>query len=320
MSKALIEVKNLTKYYKIKVRKGIIRNFLLPAYEDFSAVKNINFKIKKNEIFGILGPNGAGKTTTVKLLCGLLYPTSGQIFIDDVDVVQYSYHIQTKVGTMFGNSMIYHRLTGYDNLKYYCKIYNILNYEERIKTLLDLVQLSKWKDQYVENYSLGMKSKLALARALVHDPDIIILDEPTLGLDVKNSLFIRKFLKECGKTVIITTHNMEVANDVCSQIALLSKGKIITIDTPENLKVKVLSNFIIEVETPERDKLIKIIKETDYLEDFEIIDKDLIKIHFKFKENLQDIFKILSTIKIKNLKTLEPNLEDAFLKFTSEQW
>ncbi|MHA1381583.1 MAG: ABC transporter ATP-binding protein [Candidatus Helarchaeota archaeon] len=319
MSKALIEVKNLTKYYKIKVQKGIIRNFLIPAYENFSAIENINFKIKKNEIFGILGPNGAGKTTTVKLLCGLLYPTSGQIFIDNVDVVKYSYHIQTKVGTMFGNSMIYHRLTGYDNLKYYCKIYNILNYEERIKTLLDLVQLSKWKDQYVENYSLGMKSKLALARALVHDPDIIILDEPTLGLDVKNSLFIRKFLKGCGKTIIITTHNMEVANDVCSRVALLSKGNIITTDTPENLKVKVLSHFIIEVESPDVDEIIKRIREFDYLENFERIDKKLIKIHFKFQENLQIILDILSKFKITNLKTVVPNLEDAFLKFTSEK-
>ncbi|MHA1378154.1 MAG: ABC transporter ATP-binding protein [Candidatus Helarchaeota archaeon] len=319
MTEPLIEVNNLIKYYKIKVRRGKIRNLLLPAYKEFLALNNVSFEIKKDEIFGILGPNGAGKTTIVKLLCGLSYPTSGEIFIDKQDVVKNLYHIQTKVGTMFGNTMIYHRLTGYDNLKYYSRIYNILNYNERIEKLLRLVGLYKWKDQYVENYSLGMKSKLALARALIHDPEIIILDEPTLGLDVKNSLFIRKFLKNSGKTIIITTHNMEVANDICSRIALLSKGKIIAIDTPEKIKGKVLSNFIVEIESPEVEKIINLIENSSIIENFEQMNKKQIKIYFKFQENLQHILNILSNVKISSLKTITPSLEEAFLRLTSQK-
>ncbi|MFX1449853.1 MAG: ATP-binding cassette domain-containing protein [Promethearchaeota archaeon] len=279
----------------------------------------MNFNVKEKEIFGILGPNGAGKTTTVKCLCGLLVPTSGTIYIENMDVIKNFFKIQTMTGTMFGNTMIYNRLTGYDNIKYYCRVYNIPNYKEKAKELLKLVELDKWQNQLVENYSLGMKSKLALARTLVHDPEILILDEPTLGLDPKNSLFIRQLLKEMGKTVIITTHNLEVANDVCSRIALLSKGKIIVIDTPENLKRRVFKNLIVEIKSTEIKELTELLKDLDYIDNLEQIDNNKLRIHLKFEENLQKVLPIIAKKKIQELKTVLPNLEEAFLKFTSER-
>ncbi|NVM03966.1 MAG: ABC transporter ATP-binding protein [Candidatus Helarchaeota archaeon] len=317
MSKVLIEVKNLTKYYRIKKDINPIRNILFPVYTDFLAINNISFKVMKNEIFGILGPNGAGKTTIVKILCGLLSPTSGTIIIDNKDVSKNFFRIQTITGTMFGNTLIYHRLSGYDNLKYYCRVYDIPNYKERIIELLNLVDLVDWKDQLVENYSLGMKSKLALARALVHNPDIIILDEPTLGLDPKNSMFIRNLLNNLGKTIVITTHNMDVANDVCTRIAFLRKGHIITIDTPENLKLGALLNLILEIETPEVEELNNQLKSSGFTEKIERINKYKLKIYLKSQDYLPNILEILSTRKISNIKTITPSLEEAFLKFTS---
>ncbi|MFX0138119.1 MAG: ATP-binding cassette domain-containing protein [Candidatus Hodarchaeota archaeon] len=319
MSKPFIEVKNLTKYYKMKVQKRAFRNLLFPTYEDFLAIKDISFDIKRNEIFGILGPNGAGKTTTIKCLCGLLAPTSGTIIIDNYDVVKYFFKIQTMAGTMFGNTMIYYRLTGYDNLKYYCRVYNIENFKERVDYLIKLVDLEKWKHQLVENYSLGMKSKLALARALVHDPEILLLDEPTLGLDPKNSLFIRQLLKKMEKTIIITTHNLEVANDVCSRIALLKDGEIITIDTPKKLRKSVFSSHILEVETPEEEKIINEVRGLDFIEEINQIEDYKIQIRYKFEENLNKILAIISKNKINSLKNIVPSLEDAFFKFTGEK-
>ncbi len=319
MSNVFIDVRNITKYYKIKKDKGSIRNLILPVYQDFLAVKNVSFEVMRNEIFGILGPNGAGKTTIVKILCGLLEPTSGSIIIDNKDVSKNFFKIQSMTGTMFGNTMIYYRLTGYDNLKYYCKIYNILNYNERINELLDLVDLTNWKNQYVENYSLGMKSKLALARALIHDPEILILDEPTLGLDPENSRFIRILLKEMEKTIIITTHNMEVANDVCSRIALLKQGNIIAIDTPEKLRHSVLSSFIYQIETKDIAKLTNELNNLEFIEHIKQIAENRIEVQFHFEENLPTLMDVISKYKISEFKSITPSLEDAFLKFTIEK-
>ncbi|MHA1380664.1 MAG: ATP-binding cassette domain-containing protein [Candidatus Helarchaeota archaeon] len=317
MTDYIVEFENVSKYYKIKEKSRRFRSAIFPNYKEFLAVDNVNFKVKKNEIFGILGPNGAGKTTIIKMICGLTAPSSGRILINKKNIAKEYSKIQPMIGTMLGNWMIYNRMSGYANLRYYCKLYKIIDYKSRVNELLKLVDLYKWRNQLVETYSLGMKTKLALARALVHDPDVIILDEPTLGLDVRNSYFIREFLKKMNKTIIVTTHNMEVANDVCYRIILLNKGKIIKIDTPDKLKHEIFSNYIIEIETPDADDIIKLLEPFEFIEQLEKFDKNKLRIDFKYKENFDNIVKTISKKKILDFEKKIPSLEDVFLKITS---
>jgi ABC-2 type transport system ATP-binding protein len=235
----IIEIKNLRKEFRTSLNPRTAIEFFFPRKRTTIAVNSLNLDVFKGETLGLLGPNGAGKTTLIKLLTGILYPTSGETLIKGKPVDQ-----QKKIiGLMLGNEMIYYRMTGYDNLKYFARIYKIKEFDARIKELSELLGLNDFLFEYVENYSLGTKSKLALARALIHDPEIVILDEPTLGLDINVSERIRKHIKEMNKTVILTTHYEKEARELCDRIALMNEGKIIQIETKENFD-KIISTFI----------------------------------------------------------------------------
>jgi len=146
-----IEAVDLTKQFRIKKKSNIIKRIFMPQYTKFKAVDNLNLKIESGERFGLLGPNGDGKTTTINMLCGLTYPSSGQIYIDGLDLLKHRGLIQ-KIGVMFSDKMLYNLLTGYQNLRYFAKIFNVKNQEARIKGLLEQFELEKWKDEYVSNY------------------------------------------------------------------------------------------------------------------------------------------------------------------------
>jgi ABC-2 type transport system ATP-binding protein len=229
----MIEAKNIVKEFKYKIpSKNKVRDFFFPKFKHFNAVDNVSLKVRKGEIFGLVGPNGAGKTTLIKILTGLLSPTMGEVLIEGNSIEKEKQFI----GLMLGNEMIYYRMTGFDNLKYFAKLYNVKNYEKKIRELAEMLGLTNWLSSFVENYSQGMKSKLALARALINDPKILFLDEPTVGLDPQISNKIRKKIKEMHKTVFLTTHNLSEAVELCSRIAVMNKGKIISIDHPKNFK------------------------------------------------------------------------------------
>lgn len=229
----MIDIQNVSKVYRRRrTQKNKLKAFFFPKEEAFHALENTNLKISQGETFVLLGPNGAGKTTLIRILCGLLSPTSGAVFIQGKPVED----AQQKIGLMLGFSMIYYRLTGYDNLKYFAKLYRIKNYKERIEELSDVLELGNWMDEYVEHYSTGMKSKLALARALVHNPDILVLDEPTAGLDIVMSKEIRKGIGAMGKTIILSTHNMAEAEELATRIAFLNRGKVHAVGTPNEIK------------------------------------------------------------------------------------
>ncbi|MBU4274302.1 ABC transporter ATP-binding protein [Patescibacteria group bacterium] len=226
----MIQIKNLTKTYLIKKRdRGF--SFGRPK-RFFNALDDINLEIKEGEVFGLLGPNGAGKTTLIKIISGLLQPTSGWVKIDNKPVEE----VRGKIGLMLGYTMIYYRITGYDNLEYFARLYNVKNFKSRIKELAEFLGLENWLDEYVEHYSTGMKSKLALARALIHNPDILLLDEPTLGLDPHIAIDVRKKIKQMKKTIILTTHYMEEADQLSDRIGFLNQGKLIKVGTPQDLK------------------------------------------------------------------------------------
>ena len=219
----MIEVKNLTKEFRVKKKgHGIFGNLFFPEYKIFKAVDNVSFNIEKGEILGLLGPNGAGKTTIIKMLCGLLQPTSGSALIEG----KLAEKKQEKIGLVLGSTMIYHRMTGYDNLEYYANLYGIKSIGSRISKLCSQLGIKSWLDEYTEHYSSGMRAKLALARALIHNPDILILDEPTLGIDVGTSEDIRERIPKLKKTVLLTTHYIEEAKMLSDRIIILKKGEI----------------------------------------------------------------------------------------------
>ncbi len=209
-----------------------LKAFFRPKRESFQALENINLDIAQGEIFTLLGPNGAGKTTLIKILCGLITPTAGEVRVTGAPVEK----VQHKIGLMLGASMIYYRITGYDNLKYFAKLYGVRRFQERIDELVGLLKLEDWVDEYVEHYSTGMKAKLALARSLIHDPEIVVLDEPTAGLDPAMAIEIRKLIQSTGKTIFLTTHNLKEAEELSTRIALLHQGKIAAMGTLKEIR------------------------------------------------------------------------------------
>jgi len=235
LSSKMIEAKNITKIFKVRNKISRFKDVFFPKHSTLKALDNVSLNIKKGEIFALLGPNGAGKTTLIRILSSLLQPTKGEVFIDNKTIDKS----RGKIGLMLGSTMIYYRITGYDNLEYFAKLYNVKDYKGRINDLAAFLGLQDFLNECVERYSEGMKTKLALARALIHDPDILFLDEPTLGLDPNISVQIRNKLnrlRDKGKTIILTTHYMEEADYMSDRVGILNHGRLVKIDTPTNLK------------------------------------------------------------------------------------
>lgn len=229
MTDNAIEISNLTK-----------------KFGDFTAVDNISLNVKNNEIFGFLGPNGAGKSTTIRVLCTLAQPTSGSAKIAGYDLVKDSAKVRENIGLVAEKMIMYDRLTAAENLRFFGKLYDIpkQKLEKRIDELLELVDMQKWKDTQISKYSTGMKQRINVIRALLPEPKILFMDEPTLGLDPQTTFSIRDITREINKsgvTVILTTHAMTEAEALSDRVAIIDNGKIAALDTPQNLK-DMLSN------------------------------------------------------------------------------
>ena len=221
---------------------------LVKKYADVTAVDNINFQVKKGEIFGFLGPNGAGKTTTQRILTGVITATSGEAFILGYDIRRETFYAKSRIGVVPESANIYIDLSAWDNLMLIGQLYDVSE-KDRIKKavkLLTIFNLCERKDEKTKIFSKGMKQKLLLCMALMHNPRILFLDEPTSGLDVVSSRLIRKMISEFsreGITIFLTTHNIQEADGLCDRIAVIDHGQIATIDTPENLKKKFQSDL-----------------------------------------------------------------------------
>jgi ABC-2 type transport system ATP-binding protein len=303
----VIETFNLTKRYKMRGKA-----------EKLTALNNVNIKVKEGEIFGLLGPNGAGKTTLVSILTALLQPSEGYAKVLGRNVLKEQYFVKKNVGLMLGSEMIYYRLTGYRNLKFFCKIYNINDYEKKIKDIVDTLGLTSKLNQLVETYSSGMKIKLALARILLIEPKILFLDEPMLGLDPIIVKEIMNLLKKLNKTIFITSHQMNVVESMCSKIAFLKQGNVIKIDTKENF-VKFLQK---EIKIQLKIGLDKITELTDemstlnYISDIEC-KKDIVYFNIQDRNFYPKIFEILQKYPITQIKELETSLDDIFIKLNT---
>ena len=245
---AVVEVLDLRRTYR--THTGTIRR----RVKEIEAVKGVSFEIQKGELFGLLGPNGAGKTTTIKMLITLLIPTSGSARVLGYDVVKDAREVRKRIGYVFGGERgVYERLSGYDNLRYFAELYGVppKTQKARIEELLELVGLKGREHERTEGYSRGMKQRLHVARGLLHDPEVLFLDEPTIGLDPVGARELRATiatLVEAGKTILLTTHYMFEADALCNRIAVISQGKIVAEGTPGQLKSRVESGSVTEVE------------------------------------------------------------------------
>jgi len=222
--------------------------------ERFRAVDGIDLVVEPGEIFGLLGPNGAGKTTTMKMLATLLIPTSGTIRVLGIDPLMRPREVRARLGAMLsGERSLYMKLTGRENLEYFAALYHVAPGETkvRIEKVLAAAKLADRADDYVERYSTGMRQRLALARALLPDPPLVVLDEPTVGLDPQASRDLRdrvRELKAQGRTVLLTTHYMEEADQLCDRVAIIDHGRIVALDTPAALKRTIRAEEVVHLE------------------------------------------------------------------------
>jgi len=225
---------------------------LTKRFGGFTAVDRVDLAVKKGEIYGFLGPNGAGKTTVIRMLCTLLTPSSGTARVAGFDITHESLEVRKKIGLVSEKLIMYPRLTARENLMFFGSLYSINqdSLRKRVEELLDMVQLSSFKDRVVGGYSSGMRQRLNVVRALLHDPEIIFLDEPTTALDPQSTRFVRdlvKELKERGHTIVLTTHIMEEADELSDTISIIDHGKIIATDTPQELKQKCKADNLLDV-------------------------------------------------------------------------
>ena len=245
---AVIEARELVRTYRTTT--GAFRR----RAKEVEAVRGVSFDVGEGELFGLLGPNGAGKTTTIKMLITLLIPTSGSASVLGFDVVKSAREVRKRIGYVFGGDRgVYERLSGLDNLRYFAELYGVPAREQkrRIAELLDLVGLTGREKERVEGYSRGMRQRLHVARGLLHDPPVLFLDEPTIGLDPVGARELRATiaaLAAAGKTVLLTTHYMFEADALCDRIAVIAQGKIVAEGTPQALKAGVAQGRVVEIE------------------------------------------------------------------------
>jgi len=249
MSSNVLEIENLRKEFPRKKSRADGNNQTV-----FVAVDNVSCQVQQGEIFGLLGPNGAGKTTTIKMISTLLRPTSGSVKVAGIDVVKQPTLALRHLGTVLtGERSVYWKLTGRENLEYFASLYGIPGKlaKVRINTLLTRFQLEKRADENVEKYSTGMRQRVCLAKALLAEPELLILDEPTAGLDPQSARNLRDLIleiKQEGRTVLLTTHYMEEADQLCDRIAIIDHGSIIALDTPTILKQQLEDQKMFSVE------------------------------------------------------------------------
>jgi ABC-2 type transport system ATP-binding protein len=250
-----VETKDLVKVFERGRRTIWQRLRREPDKRDrFPAVDGIDLVVEPGEIFGLLGPNGAGKTTTMKMLATLLIPTSGTIRVLGIDPLARPREVRARLGAMLsGERSLYWKLTGRENLEYFAALYHVPPAESkaRIANVLAAVKLADRADDYVERYSTGMRQRLALARALLPDPPLVVLDEPTVGLDPQASRDLRdrvRELKAQGRTVLLTTHYMEEADQLCDRVAIIDHGRIVALDTPAALKRTIRAEEVVHLE------------------------------------------------------------------------
>lgn len=319
---SIIEVSNLVKTYKVSQRKsgmiGYIKDLFNPKYKELKAVDGIDFKINEGELVGYIGENGAGKSTTIKMLTGLLTPTSGQVIVDGLIPSKNRIENNKKIGAIFGQkTQLWWDLPVIESFRLIKKMYEIPEeeYRKNLNNFTKLLDLQDLLDKQVKSLSLGQKMRCEIAATFLHNPKIVYLDEPTIGLDVLVKEKIRQFIKDINKenktTVILTTHDVKDIDEVCNRIILIDKGKIIYDGSKENFKDTYGKNTVANIMV--RNKKINLLEQAN-TESFEIIEEtyNFIKVRFNHKETT--IMKIMNEISkfciVEDIHIKEAEIED----------
>ena len=314
---AIIEVNKLNKTFKVKLKeKGLIGSFksiIKPKFKEIKAVKNVSFKVEKGEMIAFIGPNGAGKSTTIKILTGILYNDSGSIKVLGLDPKKDRKKLSYEIGTVFGQKeQLWTHLTPYDNFKYFGAIYDIpeSRVEKKIEELKMLFELDEFINTPVRNLSLGQRIRCEIVASLIHEPKILFLDEPTIGLDpvVKENIrvLIKRMNKEYKTTVFLTSHDVGDIEKLCKRVIIINDGKMVLDDTMENLKYHYLNKKIVEVKMREKVNLddedgITILKDKGYNLKIEIDTT---------KRNVTDAIKLLDPDNIVDINISNTPLEN----------
>lgn len=303
---------------------------LTKAFNDFNAVEDISFDVKEGEIFGLLGPNGAGKSTTLRVLSTLARPTKGTATIGGYDIVKQDNEVRKLIGIVSEKMIMYNRLTAKENLIFFGSLFDIPKdvLKKRIDELLDLVQLTKWKDAQVGTFSTGMRQRMNVIRALLNMPKVLFLDEPTLGLDPQSSVEIREFIKKLNRenhtTIIITTHMMVDADLLCDRIGIMDHAKIVALDTSANLKKRIsgadttILNLEIGNLSPDIIQAIQACKCTDAVTQENSTHLKIIVHGNEAFDSVIDAVRAKDG-KINSIENLQPTLEDVFLHITGHE-
>jgi ABC-2 type transport system ATP-binding protein len=298
---------------------------LVKQYDNLTAVDNISLDIYDNEVFGLLGQNGAGKTTIIHMLATLLRPTSGTASVNGYDILNEPAKVRASIGIVFQAPSSDDMLTGYENLKLHSMLYSVPRKirEKRILDVLELVGLTERKDDQVRKYSGGMRRRLEIARGILHEPKILFLDEPTLGLDPRSREsmweYIQRLVQEENITIILTTHYMEEADILCDRIGIIDRGKIIALDTPSKLKERVGGGDIIKLRL------------VDNKQDIDVRLKDLSFIHeigidangsviLTVEDASRNLPIILKRVNVESVEFSNHNLNDVFIHFTAQNF
>jgi len=314
-----IVAEHLSKVFN--VTKGMLHR----TRTQITAVKDVSFEVDYGELFGVVGPNGAGKTTIIKMLTTMLIPTSGRATVLGYDCVKDVTKVRERIGIVLGGERgLYTRVSAVDNLNYFADLYGVPRNvrDKRVKELLEFMGLSDRGHDRVETFSKGMKQRLHLARGLINDPDIIFLDEPTVGLDPEISIDTRRMVKDLvdkGKTILLTTHYMFEADELCKRVAIIRNGEIVALDTPSGLKKYVMDTSVVEVVgygiTEKEVSKFKEIQEIVSVSADLGEDKQVLKLQTsRGSEIIAEVQQVLRNSRIYDIKIKEPTLEDAYLR------
>jgi ABC-2 type transport system ATP-binding protein len=301
--------------------------------EYFTAVDGVDLQIRRGEIFGLLGPNGAGKSTTIRMLCTLLEPTSGTAHVNGFDIVSQANQVRQSLGTVLaGERSIYWKLTGRENLEYFAALYHIppAVAKKRVNELLERMGLTARADELVEKYSTGMKQRIVLSRALLTRPPVILLDEPTLGLDPQAARMVRelvKTLKDEGHTILLTTHYMEEADQLSDRIGIIDQGRVIALDTPEGLKERIRQKDVIRMEISgwhsEMAGALQALPQVDNVVARRMENEALYEVSLQADSSRAILPGVIQHInqngtRLVNLNIVKPSLEDVFISLTGK--
>jgi len=281
------------------------------------ALDDISFRVDKGELLGVIGPNGAGKTTAIRIIACILHPDKGSVKVAGLDVTKEPLKVKSMIGYLPEEPNLYERFTPRNLLRYFGELYGVPGHvlDERIDELLQLVGMEDRADDQINTFSKGLRQRVGIARALIHDPPILILDEPTMGLDPATATSIREFIRELkgDKTMILCTHYMEEADYLCDRVAILNQGRVLDVGTPQELKSKIKGDLALEIDLVDPSRV-----NLDFLEELRGVknirlDGDKMEVSLKERDAIPDIIRMLEG-NVYSVNTRETTLDDVFIE------